>query len=99
MVPEVPIATGTCKLVRFLWQMEEELRELQVQRDAAQARLDEVSRKLEAEEEAKQKAEEAAKKLAEEAVFRQVHSLDAISLLIASSQEGCSYLQQMATSW
>lgn len=54
--------------------MEEELRELQVQRDAAQARLDEVSRKLEAEEEAKQKAEEAAKKLAEEAVFRQVHS-------------------------
>lgn len=53
--------------------MEEELRDLQVQRDAAQARLDEVSRKLEAEEEAKQKAEEAAKKLAEEVVFRQVH--------------------------
>lgn len=78
--------------------MEEELRELQVQRDAAQARLDEVSRKLEAEEEAKQKAEEAAKKLAEEAVFRQVHSFHD-QPLIASSQEGCSLLKQMAASW
>jgi hypothetical protein len=52
--------------------MEEELKELQLQRDAAQARLDEVSRKLEAEEEAKRLAEEAAKKYAEEAGKRQV---------------------------
>lgn len=56
--------------------MEEELRELQVQRDAAQARLDEVSRKLEAEELAKRQAEEAAKKLAEQAAQRPVRSND-----------------------
>lgn len=53
-------------------QMEEELRELQLQRDAAQSRLDEVSRKLEAEELAKKQAEEAAKKFAEEAAKRTV---------------------------
>ena len=52
--------------------MEEELKELQVQRDAAQARLDEVSRKLEAEEVAKRLAEEAAKRLVEEAAKRPV---------------------------
>jgi hypothetical protein len=56
-------------------QMEEELRALQVQRDAAQARLDEVSRKLEAEEVAKKLAEEAAKRLAEEAAKRPVRTL------------------------
>ncbi|KAG0586149.1 hypothetical protein M758_2G098300 [Ceratodon purpureus] len=50
--------------------MEEELRELQIQRDAAQARLDEVSRKLEAEEVAKKLAEEEAKRLVEEAAKR-----------------------------
>ena len=48
------------------------MRELQKQRDAAQARLDDVSRRLEAEEEAKRLAEEAAKKYAEEAGKRQV---------------------------
>ena len=53
-------------------QMEEELRELQIQRDAAQARLDEVSRKLEAEEVAKKLAEEEAKRLVEEAAKRPV---------------------------
>lgn len=47
--------------------MEEKLKELQMQRDAAQARLDVVSLKLEAEEVAKNQAELAAKKLAEEA--------------------------------
>lgn len=52
--------------------MEEELRDLQTQRDAAQARLDEVSRKLEAEEVAKRLAEEAAKRLAEKAAMRPV---------------------------
>lgn len=52
--------------------MEEELKELQLQRDAAQARLDEVSRKLGAEEVAKRLAEEAAKKLAEDATKRPV---------------------------
>lgn len=50
--------------------MEEELKELQLQRDAAQARLDEVSRKLGAEEVAKRLAEEAAKKLAEDVTRR-----------------------------
>ena len=59
--------------------MEEELRELQQQRDAAQARLDEVSRKLEAEEEAKRLAEEAAKKYAEEAGKRQVKPLQSLT--------------------
>lgn len=58
-----------------LSQMEEELRELQIQRDAAQARLDEVSRKLEAEEVAKRLAEEAAKKLAKEAAKRPVRPI------------------------
>lgn len=52
--------------------MEEELKELQKQRDAAQARLDEVSRKLEAEEDAKKQAEEVAKNCAEEVIKRKV---------------------------
>lgn len=52
--------------------MEEELKELQVQRDAAQARVDEVSIKLKAEEVAKRLVEKTAKKLAEEATRRLV---------------------------
>nr|PNR40469.1 hypothetical protein PHYPA_017871 [Physcomitrium patens] len=50
--------------------MEEELRELELERDAAQARLEEVRRKLEEEEVAKRLAEEAAMKLAVEAANR-----------------------------
>lgn len=61
------------------------MKELQKQRDAAQARLDEVSRKLEAEEEAKRLAEEAAKKYAEEAGKRQVNPYKVLLL----SQNQC----------
>ena len=50
--------------------MDEELRALQIQRDAAQARLDNVSRRLEAEEVAKKLAEEVTKRLVEEAAKR-----------------------------
>jgi hypothetical protein len=51
--------------------MEAELKELQMQRDAAQARLDEVNKKLQAEEDKKQ-ADEVAKKHAEELAQKQV---------------------------
>jgi membrane protein involved in colicin uptake len=46
--------------------MEAELKELQMQRDAAQARLDEVNKKLQAEEDKKLQAEEDKKLQAEE---------------------------------
>jgi len=59
--------------------MEAELKELQMQRDAAQARLDEVNKKLQAEEdkklqaeEYKKQADEVAKKHAEELAQKQV---------------------------
>lgn len=63
-----------------VFQMEEELRELELERDAAQARLEEVRRKLEEEEVAKRLAEEAAMKLAVEAANRPVRHLTYIPL-------------------
>jgi hypothetical protein len=51
--------------------MEAELKELQMQRDAAQARLDEVNKKLQAEEDKKQ-ADDVAKKHAEELAQKKV---------------------------